>query len=330
MSTDDALRTATAIRPIEAADLEAAGRLLADRHRRHRLAEPLLDPRYEDPAEAMGEIQQLLGGDGAGGWIATRDGDVTGFVVGISKDEKTWGRNVWVEPAGHAAADGATIRALYAVGADAWAQEERFNHHVLVPASDAALVDAWFTLDFGQQHLHAVREAPPASFGVAPRAELIVRRATADDLPALAELELVLPNHMRGAPVFSRLPIQAIEEILEELRADWDDPKYTIFVAEHENRVVGDAIALDVQGSSGNSSLIRPAHAGFLGYAAVLPSARGLGVGRAVGEAVLAWSRDAGYEAVTTDWRSTNIEADRAWRSLGFRPTFRRLHRAIT
>jgi len=30
-----------------------------------------------------------------------------------------------------------------------------------------------------------------------------------------------------------------------------------------------------------------------------------------------------------TDWRSTNIEADRAWRGMGFRPTFRRLHRSI-
>ena len=44
----------------------------------------------------------------------------------------------------------------------------------------------------------------------------------------------------------------------------------------------------------------------------------------------MAWSRDAGFTSVATDWRSTNIEADRSWRSLGFRPTFRRLHRSIT
>ena len=81
--------------------------------------------------------------------------------------------------------------------------------------------------------------------------------------------------------------------------------------------------------SPGNSSLIRPASAGFLGYAAVLPEARGLGAGRALGEAILAWSRDAGFGCAATDWRSTNIEADRTWRSLGFRPTFRRLHRLI-
>jgi GNAT superfamily N-acetyltransferase len=200
---------------------------------------------------------------------------------------------------------------------------------VLVPASDTELVDAWFALDFGQQHLHAVRENPPADFGVVPRTELSIRRATRSDIPVLAELELVLPRHMVGAPVFSKLPLQPVEELREEIEGDFDDPKYTWLVAEHDGVVVGDAIGLSVEHSSGNSSLIRPASAGFLGYAAVLPEARGLGVGLALGEAIMVWSRDAGYGAVTTDWRSTNTEADRTWRALGFRPTFRRLHRLI-
>ena len=318
------------VRPLGPDDLDAAAGLLADRHRRHRLDEPLLDPAYEAPDAARREIEALLAIEGAAGWIAERDGAVVGYVVGTEKDRKMWGgRNVWVEAGGHAAVDGAAIRAIYAVAANAWAAEDRFNHHVLVPASDAALVDAWFSLDFGQQHLHAVREAPPASFGVVPRSELVIRRMTRDDLPAVAELELVLPNHMQGAPVFSRLPIQPYEEILAELEADWDDPKYTIFVAEHEGRVVGDAVGVDVRESPMHGGPARPASAGFLGYAAVSPDARGLGAGRALGEAVLAWSRDSGYDAVVTDWRSTNIEADRAWRGLGFRPTFRRMHRSI-
>ena len=61
----------------------------------------------------------------------------------------------------------------------------------------------------------------------------------------------------------------------------------------------------------------------------MFPDARGLGAGKALGEATLAWSRDAGFVSIQTDWRSTNIEADRTWRSLGFRPTFRRMHRSI-
>ena len=31
---------------------------------------------------------------------------------------------------------------------------------MIVPATDPALVDAWFRLGFGHQHVHAIREAP--------------------------------------------------------------------------------------------------------------------------------------------------------------------------
>jgi hypothetical protein len=48
-----------------------------------------------------------------------------------------------------------------------------------------------------------------------------------------------------------------------------------------------------------------------------------------LGEAVLAWSRDAGHPYVVTDWRMTNLLSSRAWPRLGFRPTFYRLYRPI-
>src|SRR5215218_228844 len=106
ISTDGAYHSPampTDIRPIEPGDLDAAGALLAERHRRHRLVEPLLDPAYEDPAAARAEIDKLVATEGAQGWAALRGGAVVGYVVGIGKDAKLWGPNVWVEPAGHAA-----------------------------------------------------------------------------------------------------------------------------------------------------------------------------------------------------------------------------------
>ena len=323
-------RTTTRVRPLVPADVDAASVLLAERHRRHRAAEPLLDPAYEDPAAARREIEAALAIEGANGWVAVRDDEVVGYVVGYAKDPQVWGPNVWIESAGHAATEPAVVRALYAVAADSWVAEGRTNHHVLVPATDAALVDAWFSLDFGQQHLHAVRELPPPGYGATPSSELIVRRARREDLDALAELENVLPDHMRGAPVFSKLESRPVDEIRAELESDLVDPTYTYLVAEHDGVVVGSAIACSLEVSSGNAGLNRPTNAGFLGYAAVLPTARGLGAGKALGETVIAWARDQGFASVATDWRSANIEADRAWRGLGFRPTFRRLHRAIT
>lgn len=327
MSTDP--RFELGIEPFTPAALDGAAALLADRHRRHRLIEPLLDPRYETIDAARSAIETALAADAASGVVARRGDEVVGYLIGQQKDPSVWGPNVWIETAGHAATEPAIVREMYAVLAGQWVGEGRANHHVLVPATDAALVDAWFSLDFGQQHVHAVRDVPGASFGVVPRTELVIRTPTRDDVDALAELELVLPRHLRGAPVFSTLQVEPLDEVRAEVAADLDDPKYTWFVADHEGSVVGSGIACALEVSGGNAGLIRPAHAGFLAYAAVLPEARGLGAGRALGETILAWARDAGYPSIATDWRSANIEADRAWRGLGFRPTFRRLHRLI-
>lgn len=321
-------RSPLVIEPFTLDALDGAAALLSDRHRRHRLVEPLLDPSYEDAANARAAIEAELAAERAGGWVARSDGAVVGYLIGQQKSP-TWGANTWVEAAGHAATEPAVVRELYAVASAAWVGEGRTNHHVIVPASDAALVDAWFTLDFGQQHVHAIREVPGPEFAIVPRSELSIRSKTRDDLDALAELELVMPAHMRLAPVFSQLPVQTLDEVREELEADFDDPKYVYFVGEHEGRVAGVAIGCAIEVSSSHQGPNRVAGAGFLGAAAVFPEARGLGVGKALGEATLAWSRDAGFASIQTDWRSTNLEADRTWRGLGFRPTFRRMHRLI-
>jgi GNAT superfamily N-acetyltransferase len=323
-------RQAIVIRRFEPGDIDAAASLLADRHRRHRVAMPAMDPAYETPAGARPQIEALLNDATASGWVATRGETGAGFLIGVAKDESVWGRNVWIEAPAHAAEDPEIIRSLYAVAAEHWVGEGRTNHHALVPATDAGLVDAWFRLDFGQQHLHAAIEAPPASFGVVPRSELTIRLARPEDITPLVELERVLPLHLAESPVFSRLPVSTPEEIVVELEADIGDPKYHFLVAEHEGKVIGTAIGCSLEVSTGATGLNRPPHAGYLAYAAVLPEARGLGAGRALGEAVLVWARDAGYRLVATDWRSTNLEADRAWRGMGFRPTFRRLHRSIS
>ena len=61
----------------------------------------------------------------------------------------------------------------------------------------------------------------------------------------------------------------------------------------------------------------------------MLPEARGLGAGRALGEAVLAWTPRHGFTSAVTDWRATNLLSSRTWPRLGFRPSFLRLHRHL-
>ncbi|WP_405061208.1 GNAT family N-acetyltransferase [Kribbella sp. NBC_01505] len=314
------------IRPFEATDLQAAAGLLAERHRDHRKRQPLLSARYEDPQRALAEVTAIWESDGASGAVLRDGAEVTGYLLGAPKKSPVWGPNIWVEAAGHAVRQAEHIRDLYGAAATKWVEDGRIAHYTLVP-DDAELLDAWFRLAFGSQQAHAIRPVPetpiPAPSG------LTVRRAVRDDLPALARLELALPQHQGLSPVFSAGTLPTLQEALDEWEEDFDDPDYVTFVAESNGQVIGSSVGTSIEKGSTHSGLSQPDNAGFLSFASVFPEARGLGAGRALGEAVLNWSAEVGYVSVVTDWRVTNLLSSRAWPALGFERTFHRLHRLI-
>jgi GNAT superfamily N-acetyltransferase len=320
----------TEIAPFAEEHVPAAAGLLAERHRRHRDVEPFLSARFEDPEATEDEVAAAWKAEHCSGSVASREGRLVGFLLGAPKANPVWGPNVWVESAGQALAeseDAELMRDLYAAAAARWVDEGRTAQYVVVPASDEQLIGAWFRLGFGHQQTHAVREnltrrpAVPAS--------LEIRLAQRDDIPALARLDTELPRHQGLSPCFSAGEQGSLDEAMAEWEEDWDDPDFTTWVALHGGRVVGSAVGCPLTKSSSNSGLMRPENAGFPGFAAVLPEARGLGAGRALGETVLHWSQEAGYDCVATDWRQTNLLSSRSWTRLGFRPTFLRLHRTI-
>ncbi len=318
------------LRSFEDAHLDDAARLLAGRHRVQRTIEPGLAPVYEDQTVARAEIERLLASEGTSGAVAIRAGRLIGYLVGTPRPPM-WGPNTWVEGAGHAviADEPELVRDLYGVAASRWVESGIVSHYAVVPATDHRVVDAWFRVGFGQQHVHAIREVPGPDEVFEVPGHLRVRRAERRDIPTLGRLELVLPEHQALSPVFSGQQVPTLEDTVNELEEDFDDPRFTTFVAEHDGLVIGSAVGCSIEESSEHRGIVRPDRAGFLGFAAVLPEARGLGAGRALGEAVLAWSREAGYETVVTDWRETNLLSSRTWPRLGFRPTYRRLFRAI-
>jgi GNAT superfamily N-acetyltransferase len=251
---------------------------------------------------------------------------VTGFLLGAPKAATPWGPNLWVEAAGQALEDAETVRDLYGLAATRWVAEGRTAHYVLVPASDRALVDAWFRLGFGLQQVHAIR---PTRTGYDPPAGLTIRRAVRDDLDVLAELDVLLPAYQGSSPVFSSAPVPTYDQARAEWEQDFDDEEVTTFVAERDGRVVGSAVGCSLSESTVHRGLARPEAAAFFAFAAVRPQARGRGAGRALGEAVIDWAANAGYDRIVTDWRSTNLLSSRAWPRLGYAETFLRLHRLV-
>ncbi|HVM68474.1 MAG TPA: GNAT family N-acetyltransferase [Gaiellaceae bacterium] len=305
--------------------LEAAGELLAARHRDHRAAEPLLPAAYEEPAAARDAVAELWRTEGASGAVGQRDGRLVAFVLGIRKNDGTWGPNVWVENAGHAALEAEDVRDVYAAAAAQWVDEGRVRHYVLVPATARGLVDAWFRLSFGCQHAHGIREVPAETAW--PEG---VRPAEERDLDALVALAPLLGQHQDRSPVFAAVRRDEDEEALRQsFREDLESPEVADLVAERGGAVVGAFQNAAVALSGTHSALARPDRAVLLAWAATRPDVRGSGAGLALTQATFAWAREAGYDTIVTDWRETNLLSSRFWPARGFRRTFLRLYRHV-
>ncbi len=199
----------------------------------------------------------------------------------------------------------------YARLCDPLVRNGRIAHYVEVAADDAAELDAWYGLSFGRQQVYASLRLSACDNS----SHALVRPGTIDDVFPLSH---VLVEHVQGPPVWSKVPTPPNEV----RRHDWAeflaDPKTTCFVAQLDDHVAAylTLVHEDEQATD-------------LAVAATLPEARGRGVRRTLWAHASAWALAEGYERCDTDWRSTNLEADRCWTALGFRPTRYRLHRLV-
>jgi ribosomal protein S18 acetylase RimI-like enzyme len=311
------------LQPFSADHLEAAAELLAARHAGHVAAEPLL------PADVdfRAEVAALWAKEGASGAVGLRDGRVAGYVLGTRLDE-SWGPNAWIELAGHAVEQPEDVRDVYGFAAERWVEEGRTHQYVYVPASDRALIDAWFRVGFGAQHAFAIRELHDYPAPDLP--DITVREAEERDIEAMVKIAPELTLHQMRSPVFSRRRVDySDEELRTEFREDLANAKIGNLVAELDGRVVGNFVVVPIELSSAHVGLARPPGVAHLGFAATLPEARGWGAGLALTAASFAWAREQGYEVMVTDWRVTNLLSSRFWPRRGFRETFLRLYRSI-
>ena len=304
------------IRAFRDDDLDAAAEMLAERHSRHREAEPLLPAEvdFRSQVESEWKVDGASGVISSAGYLFARPlpyghggGGLTWMVAGIG---------------GHAVTgDAEHARDLYAAAAGSWAEAGHQRHAVFVPSHDEALVDAWFRLSFGASAALAMRETVPerpAAAGVE------IRPGTPADLETAARLDMEMRRSVTPAPSFSPPDSMTHEAYVDDWRDTWNEDEFVHFVAEVDGRVVSHILLYkrphDLRVPSGSIDLAA---------ASTLPAARGTGAGRALTEHVLHWAHEHGYAVMTTDWRMTNLLASRFWPRRGFRPTFLRLYRAL-
>jgi GNAT superfamily N-acetyltransferase len=314
---------AVQIQPFSEGHIDDAARLLGERHARHCSSEPLLRKEVDFAAE----VETLLAREGSSGAVALRDGRLVGYLLGAPRED-SWGPNIWVEAAGHAVEEAEDARDLYAAAAGHWVEQGRTAHYTLVPASDDALVDAWFRVGFGGQHAHGIREVPAHTEVEVPDG-FEIRHPDPSEIDQLIDVGLALPKHQQKAPVFSQRPVPSQEEERQEWLDTFAGDEEEVLIGYLNARPVACWSVTSIERSGEHSGLARPESAAFLGFAATLPDSRGSGIGVALTDACFAWAAEHDYSTIVTDWRETNLLASRFWPRRGFRRMFLRLYRSI-
>jgi GNAT superfamily N-acetyltransferase len=302
--------------PFRDEHIEAAAELLAVRHERHRAAEPLLAE-----VDASAAVERAWRSDATSGAVAMRDGALVGYVLGRVGESRFFGRHAWIEKAGHAAAEPEVVRDVYAVAAEDWVEAGAGRHYVLVPVL-AGQLDPWYRLGFAQMHMEAIRESGEKA--TEPPLGITIRSGGPEDVETTAiPLNRMIMELQALSPSFLPVPLTEEEELVDWAET-FEDPGCAYFVVERDGRILGHSLLypFDPDVGAGPGSV-------YLASTATVPEVRGTGVGLALTEHVLAWAAQAGYGAIVTNWRVTNLLASRFWPARGFRPTFLRLYRAI-
>jgi GNAT superfamily N-acetyltransferase len=306
--------------PLGDEHLDAAAELLADRHARHREAEPLL-PEVED---FRPHVERELEQDGAAGVVALRGDDVVAYLIGRLEDDPVIEeRRGFVDFAGCAASEPEAVRDLYAALAVRWVAAGCPRHAATIPATDEALVDAWLRLAFGVQFMWAARETAAMK---PVEADVEIREGSPEDLDEVARFDRGLMELQAGSPSFSGIDVPDLDHFREYWSDTWDDADvFTHVVAERDGRAVGHALLYNRP----KGDLRVPPRNIDLAHAFTVPDARRSGVGLALVGHVLTWAHDHGYRSMTTDWRSVNLLSSRYWPRRGFRPQYFRLYRRV-
>jgi GNAT superfamily N-acetyltransferase len=259
------------------------------------------------------------------GAIALRDGTAAGYLIGApASNDNRGGTRISADIAGHASAEPELARDLFAAAAERWHGDGQDRFAVVVPAHDAALVDAWFRVGFGLQFATAVREATAES---PVDADVSIRPGTPDDLVHLARFDRELWLHQTRSPSFSGLDVPELAGFEDDWREDTFDSPDTFwpFLVERAGDVIGEALLY----RRPTGDLRVPEENVDLAHAVVDPAARGSGAGLALTAFVLGWAHEHGFRSITTDWRSVNLLSSRFWPNRGWRPTYLRLYRAV-
>ncbi|MEO8540721.1 MAG: GNAT family N-acetyltransferase [bacterium] len=320
------------VRSLEPGDVAPAAEFMAARQCLLRETVPMLPARFERPEVCADVIRETMGF--ADGFAAERDGNLVGFLQAIKNlpDPTSGGaryspeRGSMMLAHGHSVAPGEpqypVYNALFAALADQYRERGIFDHIAHVPCGDPELLEAWANLGFGRSTAFAARDT--SRIVTATSAD--TRQATPADLEEVYRIACSGSAYHSEPPIFNPyLERQAEEDVRAQLRKGLADEAEAMFLGFVGGRPAG---LLWIHAPFGSPVLV-PDDACYIGDTAVLPEARGSGVGSACLQAALTWARSRDYKNVVLHFSTANPLSTAFWTGHGFEPLMYQVRRHI-
>jgi len=275
---------------------------------------------WVNPSLDLDVLHRALSDARAATWVALEGSDVVGHLYGAVLESTAYARGVWIGPDGASWDDASTLGELYATAGQEWIDAGAREHYAWV-LDDPDSTRPWYELGFARMHARGVMALEQRAVRELPTG-YTRRRGSLADLDLAVRLTGEIDRAQARGPSF--LLDVTSESMHDELAETLSDPEVTYDIVDYAGAGVGQCMTFPLEPRRG--SFEATIH---LSAVAVLPQHQGRGVASALLDAVLHDALRQGYEYVETNWRVTNLHAQRYWTTYGFHPTYVRLHRAI-
>ncbi|HSI66703.1 MAG TPA: GNAT family N-acetyltransferase [Planococcus sp. (in: firmicutes)] len=315
---------------IEETHIRQMAVLLAKRHERERKVFPYFPVKFEEIDETEVVIRKMLERPYISGIVAVRGIDVLGYLLYEFREDAHRGRYVFMDYESVVISEHEhphLLRLLYADAGAEWVKHGYFQHVLVSPLGDQAVVNEWLDQSFAFEQKYSIlsleqynpqdRELPE---------DLVFRKGGKEDAALLKKMALWNSIHQADAPSWHPITRETMNSVKRSYEALLNDEEAFLWIAEQGERIAGFHVYFRKNDSN---SLVTPENCWELRAASTNPELRGKGIGRALANYCFTELKNADIDYIFADWHTPNQLSSYFWPKLGFEPVMVRMSRHI-
>jgi GNAT superfamily N-acetyltransferase len=286
--------------------LEPVVEIFTENYKNERENNPLLPSRaIDEPRWILDNLKSLASNPG----VIVRSGKriiaymLTGFLFPFK------GQNAVQVPVychGSIAADRAELyRIMYMRLAEEWAKEGRHLHIIGHFAHDSVLQETLFQLGFGAILAECLRDFSPA--GDIPELEIIQEK----DFIKLIDIQIEHMRYYPASPIFIRKDTDR-ESVISDLESHAN--KGDVFLVYYEHDEPAAYFIVGTSAATGEGFLLQNTGTAQIKGTYARPYVRGRGIGKALLQDAIDWSREHGYDRLFVEHETANYYGGNFWR----------------